>query len=623
MTPDNFQDTEAPKVNSRALTVSNQTASSFTISWERAADNETSARNIRYVVMIKEAGNSSDPWHKMADEKGITTYTFTGLKPETTYAYYVKAYDEAGNVLQYPVDNGSGRATTKGGTAAAPAAPAAATSTPPTNAPQSSSDNARKEQIRQGFLAYANSGKEQNVVLDYGSQSATSEIQAVTGGACLITCEKKDIDRTPKGELFPENDHFIYPGCLVYADEYLAAGTPRQVNFGKARNFGCVRLSADFITSSSQKVVVSNATSADVKEGIAQIMRNSFGSNYKPSGQYSKNEEIYTDTKKMAIDANCSVDFLVKCDVKTTTKSGSEKIYKMHKITQQFYKITAEIENGDLASLFGPDVTWADIKAQIDRNGPIAIIKEVTYGRYGYYFDEYEKSSFNFVGSQKISYKKQSIDLTQDIDNVSTASRRWGYVYGGSATTAAEALANYDNFAQKFNSTPVVGPNNQARPISYTVIFLSSNKPCKKVNTGTYYDTVYKFCPNKIQTDIENIASVPLGGQINVMLSLKTFKIVNHQVCPFRSNVPWQHEWNSTDRYQEAIRLPEGEYFYPTAGIKIMHKHGAGPAFSPQYSADGDVDISNGMLKMKIKGSAYMGQDDPMFEDAAGYKNLI
>lgn len=29
------------------------------------------------------------------------------------------------------------------------------------------------------------------------------------------------------------------------------------------------------------------------------------------------------------------------------------------------------------------------------------------------------------------------------------------------------------------------------------------------------------------------------------------------------------------------------------------------------------------MLKMKIKGSAYMGQDDPMFEDAAGYKNLI
>lgn len=115
-------------MNSRALTVSNQTASSFTISWERAADNETSARNIRYVVMIKEAGNSSDPWHKMADEKGITTYTFTGLKPETTYAYYVKAYDEAGNVLQYPVDNGSGRATTKGGTAAAPAA---AASTPP------------------------------------------------------------------------------------------------------------------------------------------------------------------------------------------------------------------------------------------------------------------------------------------------------------------------------------------------------------------------------------------------------------------------------------------------------------------------------------------------------------
>lgn len=716
-------DTEAPTVGSRQLKIVSTTPDTLSIVWEMASDNVTANQNIRYEVFIAECDNSNDPWHKVGEENGITSFTFTCLKPNTNYAFYVKAYDEKGNALQYPLDNGCMTGSTSASNSTiqedkvAPVSPStvikgsnitstsialswnAATDnqTPssqivytvyqsriingvaegwkiiktgagitshiatglssntrygflvlvsdkagnkiwyPSSGSQqfvtaavggnqnsnSSSDADRRAKIRQGFLDYGNSGKEKNVVLEFDSDPRHDEILPVAGGACLITTRKVTMDSTPRGELFPENDHFVFPGCLVYADEYLAKGTPRQVNFGKSKNFGSVRLSADFITSSNQKVVVPNDTSAEVKDGIAQIMRNSFGSEYKPSSQYSVNEEIYSDTKKMAVEANCSIDFLVKCDVKTKTTTSSEKIYKMHKISQQFYKITAEIENGDVSSLFGADVTWEDIKRQIDLNGPIAIIKEVTYGRYGYFFDEYEKSTLNFVGSQEVSYKKQSLDLKQDIDNVSSANRRWGYVYGGSAETAAKALSNYDAFASSFNSNPVVGPGNQARPISYTVIFLSSNRPCRKVNAGEYYDTIYRFCPNRIQTNIYNGAMVPGGGQLYVDLWYDTFKLINNVVTPYRSQIKWNHKWTERGRHQEAITLPQGEYFMPTAGIRITHKHGGGKAFDSITTSSGYIDISNGVLPLSIGGSAYKYQQDPFFKDGEGLKNLI
>lgn len=105
-------DTQAPTVDNRSLTVLEASANRIIIRWNPATDNETEAKEIRYQVYFKLSGVPSDPWHLVKEGKNFTTHTFTGLKNRTKYAFFVRAIDESGNTLQYPLDNGCMTATT-------------------------------------------------------------------------------------------------------------------------------------------------------------------------------------------------------------------------------------------------------------------------------------------------------------------------------------------------------------------------------------------------------------------------------------------------------------------------------------------------------------------------------
>ena len=94
----------APTVGSRVLTRSDLNFKGFTIRWQAANDNSTSSSRIRYKVLLKEYDNPNDPWRTVKDAYGISSHVFTGLKSNVKYGYYVMAYDEAGNSLQYPND---------------------------------------------------------------------------------------------------------------------------------------------------------------------------------------------------------------------------------------------------------------------------------------------------------------------------------------------------------------------------------------------------------------------------------------------------------------------------------------------------------------------------------------
>ena len=108
-------DTAAPTVKSRALNVTGTTRNSISIKWEPATDNVTQQSKIRYQVYCTMSDVSSDPWKKVEERTGISSYTFNNLKENTKYSFYVDAFDEAGNVLHYPLDNGCMTGTTKAG----------------------------------------------------------------------------------------------------------------------------------------------------------------------------------------------------------------------------------------------------------------------------------------------------------------------------------------------------------------------------------------------------------------------------------------------------------------------------------------------------------------------------
>ena len=107
-------DTTAPTVNNKALRSTIITDTSITVAWDAATDNITSSNNIRYKVYFKEGSASINDWRVVKDEAGLLSYKATGLKPSTSYDFYVIAYDQSNNSVKYLRDDGkSFRFTTK------------------------------------------------------------------------------------------------------------------------------------------------------------------------------------------------------------------------------------------------------------------------------------------------------------------------------------------------------------------------------------------------------------------------------------------------------------------------------------------------------------------------------
>ncbi len=102
-------DTVAPEVKDPKISVVEFTQDSISIRWEPATDNDTSQKDLKYWVYLREHGMTQrwgDPVEKSAQ---IQSYKFTDLKPSTEYDFRVVAYDRSNNPFEYRV--GSQRTT--------------------------------------------------------------------------------------------------------------------------------------------------------------------------------------------------------------------------------------------------------------------------------------------------------------------------------------------------------------------------------------------------------------------------------------------------------------------------------------------------------------------------------
>ena len=97
-------ETTPPTVNPKSVKVTKTTTTSFTLAWDAASDNVTKQDNMKYYVLYKENSNN-DPFQRSKEVRGKTGCTVTGLKPGTTYAFYIEARDEDGNTADFLKDN--------------------------------------------------------------------------------------------------------------------------------------------------------------------------------------------------------------------------------------------------------------------------------------------------------------------------------------------------------------------------------------------------------------------------------------------------------------------------------------------------------------------------------------
>ena len=93
-------DTQDPKPGT--LTVGTVTTNSIALSWTKGSDNITPQSKLRYRIMWKKLPDGGWEYsHESNYPVDITSYTITGLQPNTEYRVDVAVYDEANNWVFY------------------------------------------------------------------------------------------------------------------------------------------------------------------------------------------------------------------------------------------------------------------------------------------------------------------------------------------------------------------------------------------------------------------------------------------------------------------------------------------------------------------------------------------
>ncbi|RRD57436.1 fibronectin type III domain-containing protein [Tannerella forsythia] len=92
-------DTQDPKPGT--LTVGTVTTNSIALSWTKGTDNVTPQNKLKYMVWWKKSSDSGDWQNSGSHTVNMTSYTITGLQPDTEYKVDVRVYDEADNWRDY------------------------------------------------------------------------------------------------------------------------------------------------------------------------------------------------------------------------------------------------------------------------------------------------------------------------------------------------------------------------------------------------------------------------------------------------------------------------------------------------------------------------------------------
>lgn len=673
------KDQEAPKAASTELTISDVEASHFTISWKKATDNVTSPEQIKYKIYLTNFDDETDDWKLIHTGKDIDAYTFTGLKPNTKYGFFVEAVDAAGNVVTYPEENGAMMQETDGvskpSSGSAPIRPASngglpvrpsdakpvkvSTGTRPVEKPETPEERAAREKAeremmeafrREKIRQYLKSSVERdsleriNVTKD---REPVREYININGRVMQLVNEVYDIS-SECSTFMPINENEIFPGRLVLVDENLVNGKPVDA-LDPMLGAGKVKVEVNFFSADGGSLTEHDveATSEGIHHALSKIFKRAFAAGALPPANVNTVSTSSNSKEKVAIDAGCSVDYLgAKCTVNTTTTKSQESFYQMESFQQGFYTVTVTPEGNDPVNYLGEKVTVSDLdgtaKIKSARGGTrrgrkvagplIGVIKSVTYGRIGHNIKRYDASSFTFKGDESISYKKIcSATSKQDIQESSSSSFHFARIWGGSATTAGKALSAGvstsgkeedrkldENFTKAMAENMEVSAKNQGVPISYTVEYLASGESLGAFLTGKYVESTYIPLYNSITVKLIQNASVCYGtDSIRINILCPYIQLDESGRVVREGWKTWEHRWSNKSEKNTTIFLYDDCYFKNNEVLVIIESR-TSAVEEWQECGRGYMNIAGGKLTIRLVGSYYSHSVRPGGEMAKG-----
>ena len=609
-------DHAAPAVKSRAIRLIRTTISSISIEWEPATDNVTKQNQILYQVWLTMTNESQDPWHKVEEKAGISSYTFTNLKESTEYSFCIKAFDEAGNCLLYPGDDDCLTVSTD---------------TPDTAAPTVSSPNLTVLNRKTNSISIQWKAASDNV-------TAASRIryEVYLNGAKKY--EDKGITSYTFTGLAPNTQYTFF----VKAFDEAGNDLPYSTVAAKTIDDKAPTVGSSVITVTDRKVnsisIRWNAAS-DNDTTASQIRYEVYLNGVKKYGE--KNITSYTFTGLMpytqykvlvkAFDEAGNV--LTYTEVSTTTLDNKAPTVGSSVITVTDRKVNSISIRWNAAS--DNDTTASQIRYEVYLNG----VK-----KYG----EKNITSYTFTGLAPNTSYSFSVKAYDAAGNVLTYSSSSAKTLDNQAPTVSNSSISISNVTpNSFRASWILAQDNDTGPrsIRYQVyLYIGGKWVLQKEDpgissytfTGLAPDTQYYVFVNALD-DAGNLLKYPGGNNstpaktspprvnrltftihqgakylpgtdcIHLVMNYNRVQYDSNGNVTARTTGKWERKWSSGKTVSDAIQLPAGWYFENNrVNICIKSRKAASAGLNKWNDcSNGYVDITGGSLVLKLSGSYY------------------
>lgn len=372
----------------------------------------------------------------------------------------------------------------------------------------------------------------------------------------------------------------IYPGAVIFANGDLADGNPRLVGLDP----GKVTLSVDFNPGkgcASSVSDVTNTASEVYDKGIYKILN---GAKNYPSISYAHKYKYASSINELTWSLKVDAKFLENTvNVNTNTTSKQSTVTEVDDWTQKYYTVKCNWES-DASKYFGSNVTGPQVKAKIDKNGPIGIITSVTYGRRAYIFKDVTSSNFKFHGDESVNIYGQSASSVQDIIKNAKDSSVWMWVAGSDAESSSMMLKG-KNLRNAMSKCLKYHPDtNQGTPLYYTVKILGTNKTVNVQPVGTYTTVEYIPMPKQVSCTFQNKAFVIAGGGLKMRIDYKVVKFdskgnkieVTKEKGVETGFTKWkEYEMDKGDKRTFELDLKTGEFVDGPIRVQLRQKRHA------------------------------------------------